>query len=236
MSNQGIFYGSIDHRDNARFTPQDATEDCYEQNFPIGQYVRELSAGVDELDLSQPERDALDRAELRFAQDAFSMYLYDPSGRPGPQGTPQSFNFATPGRGSSDPNEVYLVDAYGQEADWPETPPLPGYSAPDPAAHNEQLPAYVRERSADPQSHTPWQAPDLPPAYTPPQHPPAPAQPENADVARHARTQQEQPGPQPQTQTPRRRSARIQARDAAAQNTPPQNPQSSSTRNRRRSR
>ncbi|MEU9451768.1 hypothetical protein [Streptomyces sp. NPDC048277] len=197
MDNHGFSRGSIDRRDNARFTPQDATEYCWGKNFPIGQYVHELSAGVGENDLSRPEQDALWRAELRFAQDAYAMYLYDPSGRPGPEGAPQYFNFDT--------NEVFLVDAFGNDAEWPETPPLPGYPA-DPAADNDQLPAYFYDRGQDLQSHTPWQAPDLPPAYTPPQQP-APAQPVNAGY--YAPPVPEQSG--------RRRSARIQARDAAEQ-------------------
>ncbi|MGX1025335.1 hypothetical protein RKD37_000233 [Streptomyces ambofaciens] len=252
MSNQGFSRGSIDRRDNARFTPQDATEYCWGQNFPIGQYVRELSAGVDEHDLSRPERDALWRAELRFAQDAYSMYLYDPSGRPGPEGAPRNFDFGAPGRDLDD-HEVYLVDAYGQEADWPDTPPLPEYSASGPAAHNDPLPAYARDRRQDPQSNTPWQAPDLPPAYTPPQQPPAPAQPANAgvaraahlaapaqpaanaDVARAASAGQEQRATANE-QAPRRRSARIQSRNAAAQAVPQQNTQSRRAGNGRRSR
>lgn len=176
MSNQGFSRGSIDRRDNARFTPQEATESCWGQNFPIGQYVRELSAGVGENDLSRPERDALWRAELRFAQDADYMYLYDPSGRPGPEGAPQYFDFGAPGQDLEE-HQVYLVNAYGQESDWPDTPPLPEYSASGPAAHNDQLPAYVRDRRQDPHSRTPWQAPDLPPAYTPPS---------NTEVARAA--------------------------------------------------
>lgn len=232
MSNQGFSRGSIDRRDNARFTPIDETEYCWGRNFPIGQYVRELATGVHRNDLSQPEQDALFRAELRFAQNAHTryLYLYDPSGRPGPQGAPQNFDFGTPGRWDVDEHEVHLVDAFGTEADWPDTPAMPEYSVPDPAAHNDQLPEYVRDRQQDPHSHTPWQAPILPPHNNPERQAPAPTQPGNATVAHYAAARRERPGSQPENQASPRRSERIRDREAAAQSAPNNMGQGSGTR------
>lgn len=199
MSNQGFSRGSIDRRDHARFTPQNATEYCWGENFPIGQYVHELTAGISEHDLSRPEQDALRRAELRFAQTEEAIYLYDPSGLPGPAGAPQNFNFAT--------GEVFLVDSFCQECGWPDTPPLPDYAAQAPVADNEQLPMYT---------------PGPPLAYTPPQQPPMP-QPVNANVALHAAGQQ-----QPGNQAPPRRSERLRSRNTSEASTPQYDQQNSS--------
>ncbi|WP_267717419.1 hypothetical protein [Streptomyces sp. CoH17] len=140
---------SIDRRDHARSTPVDATEYCWGRNFPIGQYVRELATGVGDNVLSRPEQDALRRAELRFARDAYLMYLYDPSGLPGPEGAPQNFDFGVPEQGLGE-YQVYLVDAFGDEADWPDTPSLPEYPVPSPATHNNQLRAYAHDHQQDP--------------------------------------------------------------------------------------
>lgn len=207
----GEFIGSIDRRDHARFTPQDAIGYCSEGDFsseghfPIGQYMRELSKGVNKNTLSWRERQALWQADLRFARQGDYIYLYDQSGLPGPEGTPESFNFATNEAGAG--GEVYLVDAYGQRAGWPDTQPLPEYPAPGPAAHNDQLPAYFRERGLDPQSHAPWQAPELPPAYTPPP---------NADVARAASAGQEQRATTANQQAPHPQTGECRRRDSSS--------------------
>lgn len=92
----------------------------------------------------------------------------------------------------------------------PRYTPLPDYSS-GPVNPNDQLPVRISDRALGPQSYTPQQqAPGLPPAYTSPQQPGRPAQPENAGVAHYAAVRQNRSGLQPESQGQPHQSAQIQ--------------------------
>ncbi|MDX3367854.1 hypothetical protein PV387_17735 [Streptomyces sp. ME02-6987-2C] len=81
------------------------------------------------------------------------------------------------------------------------------------AAHDNTAPRYVQDRQQDPHSDTPWQAPNLPPAYPAAEQPPA--EQANANVARHAS------GPGQHNQQSRRPSEQQRPGNATGTGTPP---------------